>query len=187
MDYIYYALVYLSMLLYAGLPFFWLLRHYVFINYDGKKAESKIITYALIAIFEIAIFYVASPFVAIRSDMPQIVSALGVALLIFWALLEGWSLFLLISTVKDMRKMETKLVQHGPYKYIRHPVYVAHVLFNFGAYLVTGALIPLLVLVEWLILIKPLADMEDEELALRFEEEFQKYRKKVPQLIPKMG
>lgn len=79
-----------------------------------------------------------------------------------------------------------KLITSGPYRAVRHPIYLSHTAINFGIYLATGAVIPLLVFAEWLLLIKPLADIEDEELALRMEEEFVKYRKKVPQLIPRL-
>lgn len=185
MDFIYLALVYISLLVYMGAPFFWLIRHYIFLNY-GYKLEFKVLTYVFIAIIEIALFFIFSPYVASRSEMPQYAAPLGFIILAVWIILEGWSHYLLFASIECFKKFETKLVTHGPFSIIRHPLYVAHLLFNFGAYLVTGALIPLIVLVEWLILIKPLADLEDEELALRMEEEFHIYKKKVPQLIPKI-
>lgn len=185
MDLIYSALVYLSMLIYLELPFFWLVRHYIFLNF-GHKIEFKALTYLIIAFLELAVFFVLSPYVSVKNELPSYAAPFGFLVLIAWIILEGWSHYLLFASIKSFRKLETELVTHGPFGVIRHPLYAAHILFNFGAYLVTGALIPLAVLVEWLILVKPLADLEDEELMLRMEEKYQEYRKKVPQLIPKM-
>ncbi len=185
MDLAYYALVYLSGLLYMGLPFFWLVRHYIYLNY-GQRMETRIATYALIVVLELIVFFIISPYAVSKTELPPYAGVFGWAVLAIWFVTEGWSLALLVLASRGAKKLETKLVKSGPYAVVRHPVYLAHVLFNFGAYLVTGAFIPLLVFVEWLVLIKPLADLEDEELALRLGEEFAQYRKKVPQLIPNL-
>lgn len=185
MDYLYYMLVSISMLVYLGLPVFWLTRHFIFINYKGKRLEKEMITYLIIVFTDAAIFAILSPYVNLKNELPEYAALVGAALIAAWIIIESSALRLLMSAVKNAKKSR-QLITSGPYAMVRHPIYLAHVLFNLGAYLVTGAWIPLFVLAEWLVLIKPLMDMEEEELALRFEEQYLKYRKKVPQIVPKI-
>ncbi|MDD5337655.1 MAG: isoprenylcysteine carboxylmethyltransferase family protein [Candidatus ainarchaeum sp.] len=186
MDLLYEVLVYISLLVYLGLPLFWFVRHYFFLNYDMHRIELRVITYVVILLFDAAIFMIFSPYISNRYALPSYSAPLGWIFLLGWVILEGWSIALLVRSMKNVKKLETGLVKTGPYSIIRHPVYVAHVFFNFGAYLITGAVIPLMVFVMWVVLIKPLADLEDEELALRLGEKFHDYKKKVPQLLPKL-
>ncbi|MFA5077729.1 MAG: isoprenylcysteine carboxylmethyltransferase family protein [Candidatus Micrarchaeia archaeon] len=187
MDLVYEALVYISLLVYLGLPVFWFVRHYFYLNYDMHRIELRLTTYVIMLVFDAAVFLIFSPYIYSRYALPPLAAPLGWIILLGWLVLEGWSLALLVRSMKSVKKLETKLVKSGPYSIVRHPIYITHLLFNFGAYLVTGAVIPLMVFIMWVVLIKPLADLEDEELALRIGEEFHDYKKKVPQLIPKLG
>ncbi len=182
MDYVYLALVLASLLIYSQLPFFWLLRHMLKLRYGSWLALDiiLILTFAMAAVVLYAIF---SSFIYVKSELPPYSGAFGWLLIAAALATEAWSLYLLGRKIKAQKGA---LIISGPYAVVRHPIYLSHTIANFGIYLVTGALIPLFVFAEWLVLIKPLVDVEDEELALRFGEEFLEYKEKVPQLIPKL-
>lgn len=188
MDYIYLILVLASLMLYSLLPFFWLSRHILRIRY-GNHMGTGAMDATLVAVFvllALVIYALASDFISSKTELPPYASALGWVLIAGSLALEAWSLYLLAKTANPKKGFDTLLVTSGPYAYVRHPVYLAHTALNFGIYLATGAYIPLLVFAEWVLMLRPLADTEDEELELRMEENYLKYRKNVPQLIPKL-
>jgi protein-S-isoprenylcysteine O-methyltransferase Ste14 len=85
----------------------------------------------------------------------------------------------------DPEGSPTPLLKSGIYSRIRHPRYlgvllgftaVAFFINYLGVYLLVGVTLPALLIVIWL---------EEKELADRFGEEYQRYRREVPVLIPR--
>lgn len=181
MDAIYLLLIYVSMLVYLGSPVFWIIRHYIYINYKTDQMKLRLAAYGAMLVFDVLAYFALSPYITWANPVPQLAATFGWVLLALWLVVEAWSRALI-----TFKQKKSAPITSGPYALVRHPMYLNGLVFNFAAYLVTGSYIPLAVFVEWIILIKPLADMEDEELALRMEEDYLKYRKKVPQLLPKM-
>ncbi|MBU0586099.1 hypothetical protein KJ780_01160 [Candidatus Micrarchaeota archaeon] len=179
-------LIYASLLWFLGYPLFWFWRHYVHLKFKASPIKMKVVAYAAMLIFDIFVLFSLGSYVGVRHELPEYAPILGWSLILLWAFLELWARYQLFISMKSWKTFEISLVSKGPFSIVRHPIFLAGLFFNFGAYLATGSVICLGVFVEWLILMKPLADMEDDELELRFEEEFTKYRKKVPQLIPKL-
>ncbi|VVB98552.1 Phospholipid methyltransferase [uncultured archaeon] len=189
MDYVYLVLVLASLLFYSLLPLFWLARHMLRLRY-GKAMSRGVIDATLVVLFvllALSMYAISYDYLPLKNDMPPYAAPLGWLLIIGALAIEGWSLYLLNKRVGSKKSSAAGPVMTGPYAYVRHPIYLAQMALNFGIYLATGALIPLLVFAEWLFLIKPLADVEDEELALRLEERYLEYKEKVPQLLPKIG
>lgn len=105
----------------------------------------------------------------------------GIALLVAGVLLHGWA-----SSVIGLRgtfgwweifpPKERAVAASGPYKYLKHPIYLSHSLMLFGVFLMTGVLsvgasfILDLLLAD--LVIKPL---EEKELVERFGSRYSKY------------
>ena len=81
-------------------------------------------------------------------------------------------------------KKEHQLVERGPYRFVRHPIYSSLLLMCFGAALVTNRLVPLLSLA--LIFIGFLIKLRQEERLLRrhFPEQYPAYQRRTKMLIP---
>ena len=78
-----------------------------------------------------------------------------------------------------------RLVTEGPYRVVRHPMYLGILLFHVGASL---ALESTLLLAATLLYVVPLTAIrivaEDKVLAAAFGESFGSYRRRVPTLLP---
>jgi protein-S-isoprenylcysteine O-methyltransferase Ste14 len=105
-----------------------------------------------------------------------LVQTLGIAIMIFRYILVFWSLYAL---------EYGKLVTWGPYRYVRHPQYVAY-FFIFGGFLLTLlnmiALLPLLAIPGEI----RMATIEEEFLIQRYGDEYIRYRQKTGKFVPKI-
>jgi protein-S-isoprenylcysteine O-methyltransferase Ste14 len=78
-----------------------------------------------------------------------------------------------------------RLVVKGPYRYMRHPLYLGVILFACGLWLVldwTPLLFTTALFVLWFNLV--LMPFEEKELVAMFGTAYEEYSKKVPKLIP---
>lgn len=81
----------------------------------------------------------------------------------------------------------TKLIVKGPYKYVRNPMYLNHLLMFFAIFLVFGHfLLILYVLLAWLGLNLLLVKWEEPQLKKRFGDSYADYIQKVPRWFPKI-
>jgi len=76
------------------------------------------------------------------------------------------------------------LATGGPYKYIRHPMYIAKALLVIFFFLATGIWISLLGALSWLGLVSQ-AKMEEEVLTQRYGKEYENYIKTTGRFFPK--
>ena len=76
------------------------------------------------------------------------------------------------------------LATGGPYKYIRHPMYIAKALLVIFFFLATGIWLSLLGALSWIGLSSQ-AKMEEEALLKKFGKEYQEYIKNTGRLFPK--
>ena len=138
-----------------------------------------------------------------RLNFPLFIRSIGVLTLLSGALFFRW-LFnfrrpvdILISTYvsfsKARRKLDLKersgrtepLVVRGPYKYVRHPLYSGVVLLLVGWWLLVDysfLLLSTILLLLWFNYV--VAPFEEKELRAIFGEEYEKYAKEVPRIIP---
>jgi protein-S-isoprenylcysteine O-methyltransferase Ste14 len=80
---------------------------------------------------------------------------------------------------------EHQLIRSGPYKYVRHPAYLAHFLGITGICLMLNAFIMLPVLVTLdLLFLAIRIRIEENELSSRFGHEYCKYRREAWAIIP---
>ena len=81
-------------------------------------------------------------------------------------------------------KKEHKLVQHGPYRWVRHPIYTGLILMLFGTVLVLGRVAGLISLA--LALVSFWIKLQDEETLMlqHFPNQYPAYQQRVKCLIP---
>ena len=128
---------------------------------------------------------------------------LGVLVLVSGLLLFGW-LFkyrkpvdILISTYVTLLKVRRRarlekplgrtepFVAQGPYRYVRHPLYLGVILLVLGWWLLLDynfLLVSAILLLLWFNFV--VAPFEEEELVAMFGEQYEQYSKEVPRIIP---
>ncbi len=113
-----------------------------------------------------------------------IFSALGVLLFAAGLFIIFWSMY---SLRKAVFVPENKLVIAGPYRYVRHPMYLGGVIGALGLALFAGSLHGFLYSFVLALVLSHIADAEEEDLRARFGENYVDYGKKVPKLFPNVG
>jgi protein-S-isoprenylcysteine O-methyltransferase Ste14 len=138
-----------------------------------------------------------------RLGMPLPVTLLGVAVLVAAALLLAWFFKfrrigdVLVSTYVTIRKMVKRiplempsgrvepLVVAGPYKYVRHPLYLNVMLLIVGWWLVldyTFIILGGFFLFIWFYFF--LEELEERELRMLYGEQYKRYADEVPKMVP---
>lgn len=146
-----------------------------------------LITIGMIAAFYLPPFeYLFAPAVLPRTNWVQIV---GLLIIIIGAILFVWARRVLghfysghVSVIEGQ-----PLVQHGPYRIIRHPAYMGYLLISLGNSLGFSSLSGFAAIV--FILLPSIVyrlRMEDKLLAEHFGEQWWDYCKRVPAFIPKL-
>ena len=79
---------------------------------------------------------------------------------------------------------EDRMVTGGPYRVIRHPMYVAVLLISFGLACLTQSLIGLAVFGVYLVLIHLLIPIEEARLLSAYGESYAAYRRDTRRLVP---
>ena len=108
-------------------------------------------------------------------------SALSVALLL-------WTLPALGKNLTDtvVTRANHSLVTAGPYRWIRHPFYVAMALVTLGAALVAANWFILVTGIAVFALLAIRSRVEEEQLALRFGDAYREYRNRTGRFLPKL-
>ncbi|GEM_PF-1408381 len=85
-------------------------------------------------------------------------------------------------------KPHHRLVTEGPYRYVRHPIYGAGLIFVVGLALVSAHLVPACGLVGGMVLLVTWRIPREEALLRRaFGEQYVAYSRETPRLIPRIG
>lgn len=126
-----------------------------------------------------------SPLIII--PLPHWVNWLGMVLI--W-LSYGWGIAVLFYNVNYtplFKPMKTRyiLVTGGPYKWVRHPMYIQKAIFPILFFLATGIWLSLIGLVSWLGL-PTQASSEEQFMWEKFGEDYTKYAMKTGRFFPKI-
>ena len=77
-----------------------------------------------------------------------------------------------------------ELVQHGPYRYVRHPIYTGFILMATGAILLWGTATALIVLTLLTVFLWFKLSAEERLLMQQFPNDYGPYRRRVKALVP---
>jgi len=75
----------------------------------------------------------------------------------------------------------------GAFRYVRHPLYLASILFYLGLSISTGSLISLALLAVMCIFYNYIAGYEEKLLEKKFGEGYIRYKKRTGKWVPKIG
>ena len=82
-------------------------------------------------------------------------------------------------------KKGQRVVEEGPYKFVRHPIYVGGILALWGLTLALNSLVTLLILaIPFPIFLYVVARVEEKLLVSTFKGEYQEYQSKVSMFVP---
>jgi protein-S-isoprenylcysteine O-methyltransferase Ste14 len=176
----------------------------------GTRGQALIVVPPIIGAVNI-VFAVLGYFAAwalglpVRLHMPMVTRVAGVVVLAFGFVFMGWifkyrrPVDILTSTYLTMRNAcrgpaghealsrREPLVIHGPYRYVRNPLYFTVVILFLGWWLLldyTFLLFMALLFLLWFTLV--VIRFEEQELRRLFGEEYKTYAKKVPMIIPSL-
>jgi protein-S-isoprenylcysteine O-methyltransferase Ste14 len=109
----------------------------------------------------------------------SILTAAGL-LILLWGrvtLARNWSLDVVI-------RDDHQLIEHGPYRYVRHPIYTGTILMAAGAVLLLGTSVGLLMLIAFVIFLWAKLSREERLLMQYFPDAYPQYRRRVKALVP---
>ncbi|MCK4646622.1 MAG: isoprenylcysteine carboxylmethyltransferase family protein [Candidatus Aminicenantes bacterium] len=96
-------------------------------------------------------------------------------------------LFMSGHTVVSHERRPAGLVSTGAFRYVRHPLYLASILFYVGLAVSTASLFSLGLLVGILIFYNYIASYEEKLLEARFGEGYRSYKKRTGKWVPRIG
>lgn len=105
-------------------------------------------------------------------------------LLVLWARRELGAMYGVSTSFAAPLQVQHRLIQHGPYAFVRHPLYLGYWLLLLGVTLIYRTWTPLLLFVMCLAAFYRRARREDEALAERFDEQWRAYAARTKFLIP---
>lgn len=108
---------------------------------------------------------------------------LGLAIMLVGGWLFAWTLQLLGSAVLTPTE-ETRLVVAGPFRYVRHPMYLGGILAGFGLATAAGSMLGIAYGIVLTLTLADIATAEERDLVDRFGQEYTDYKKRVPRLNP---
>lgn len=79
------------------------------------------------------------------------------------------------------------VIDTGPFKYTRHPVYFGVILFYLGLVITTGSIISLIILVLMILFYYYISHHEEKLLIEKFGKEYEEYMEQTPMLIPRVS
>jgi protein-S-isoprenylcysteine O-methyltransferase Ste14 len=179
-----------TVILWPVIPLFWIPVHF------GTKIFRKLglLTYVmpLVTWTPLAyLMYVNRGFLLqFKTDFPTVLNFIGVILFVLGTLLNIWTgrlltLWGLIGLPEISGKKKNRFVKEGPFKVIRHPTYLAHTLMILGIYLYTKVIaVGIVALLDFIVINTAVIPLEDKELLRRFGDEYNQYKKKVPEFFP---
>lgn len=126
-----------------------------------------------------------------KISLKNIFYDIGISFLVFGVFL--WlisplyiSITSLVVVPKFIEDKDISLVKEGPYKFVRHPIYLAELLILFGLFLILEDVSILLIILAWFLPLNFIIKKEEKELIERYGDKYLKYKEKTSKLFPKI-
>jgi protein-S-isoprenylcysteine O-methyltransferase Ste14 len=103
------------------------------------------------------------------------------------ALITATYLFMSGHTVVSHERRPAGLVSTGAFRYVRHPLYLASILFYVGLAVSTASLFSLALLVVIFVFYNYIVSYEEKLLEVRFGEGYRSYKKSTGKWVPRIG
>jgi protein-S-isoprenylcysteine O-methyltransferase Ste14 len=132
-------------------------------------------------------------FIFLQNLQFQFVSTLGLTIVVIGGYLRMKSRLTLrnkagfenlVSTSRLQIIEDQKLVKNGPYKYIRHPLYLGEILRNFGIVFIFSSAYGFLFITIGTIFLLLRINMEEKMLVEAFDQNYKDYKRTTKKLIP---
>ncbi len=166
------------------IPIFWFITHGLAVL--GKRPP-LLLPFLLTAFFylPVAIFLIDNVSFLLSKGLifPFALKAIGWLLFSLGILLHIWTLLLLGKRIIGIPEIQSDqsvgLVIKGPFKFLKHPTYLAHHMIFFAAWFITGFYaIFVIFLLDVIITRLFIVPMEERELKRRFGKRYESYTKK---------
>lgn len=186
MDYSISGLISLAaLLLWPAVPLFWIPVHCLPRLFRRMGFYTYVIPFVTWLPAAFIIFINREYLLSYTLDLPLGMNIAGGVILVFGIALQSWTLLLLtLPGIMGMpevdRRIQGRLVTHGPFSIVRHPTYLSHTLMLLGVFLLTEAVVVgVVALLDSLIVNMMIIPLEEKELSERFGGEYDEYRRKV--------
>lgn len=160
---------------------------------DQVKYESKVLVILrIVLVYGMIMFVLIWSFVPFLLPLltqlivPSLVRWIGVIICILMVFMITWvgiHLGRQVSGTLEIKESHT-LVTSGPYKYIRHPMYLVYFIFNLGLFLVCGNLIALVIILLGLIVVASRMRVEEHMMIEQFGDEYREYMHRTGRFFP---
>lgn len=151
--------------------------------FSGKNRISKTLLVGLhlfIVISNIGLYFW---FISRDFNPVSYSSVIGILIFIIGIFLIFWGMY---SLRKAVFVPENKLIINGPYKFIRHPMYLGGIIGAFGLALFGGSLPGAVYSLFLAVVLSHISNAEEDDLIVRFGKDYNDYMKKVPKLFPRI-
>ncbi len=103
------------------------------------------------------------------------------------ALISGVYLFMSAHVVVSHEERPATVVSTGAFRYVRHPLYLAAILFYLGLTVSTASVFSLALLVIIFLFYNYIAGYEERLMEIKFGEEYVGYKKRTGKWVPRIG
>ena len=125
--------------------------------------------------------------------LPYAVNGIGWVLIVAGLALQLWTLALLslpgiMGMPEITPRVQGRMVIVGPFGMVRHPTYLSHTLMFLGVFLLSGVIaVGAITVLDLIVVNAVIIPLEERELVERFGEEYEQYRRSVPNRIVPWG
>jgi len=176
----------LTLMFWPVVPLFWIPVHFA----TRFFRRLGLLTYLLFLIVWIPLAYIIYEnrhfLLQFRLELPFILNIVGFVFLFLGTFLHLWTarllgLWVIIGVPEISRFVIKRLTERGPFSLVRHPTYLAHTLILLGVFFITEVVsVGIVTVVDFGIVNAIIIPLEEKELSIRFGQEYEIYKKKVP-------
>jgi protein-S-isoprenylcysteine O-methyltransferase Ste14 len=180
----------ITIMLWPVVPLFWIPVH----GFPKISKKIGLLTYVISLLTWLPVAYLIycerSFLLYHKIAFPTFIIVAGIVLLSAGTLLHVWtgkllSISGLIGIPEISSESKGRFVAAGPFSVVRHPTYLAHTMMFLGVFLMTGVIAAgIITVIDLLVVNAVVIPLEEKELLIRFGDEYNRYKDKVPRFFP---